>query len=304
VENNNITAAHLILDRYGYLGLSNKRAAEAGKWDFVKISLASYNHFEHKVCHLAARWNRDDVLRVLVQRVPRDNLSLLQRSLPLSEIDNIKKENTPYCPLQITALYGSIAAAKILLDHGIDFDARATYSAKFCVRCSPCPQTPLQLACGHSFLTDESRAGIEKAIRLFVSRGARVDFEKAHLSPLNLVMERDIFNSFQSLLEHGASMIPYIVDPIRGNPARNPISYLHKAAVKSDYRWAKLLLDRGADINLCCKYRSDQLYNTTPIMAACQSKNWKVARYLKDRGADLTYLSKQDRSPIESAPEV
>jgi ankyrin repeat protein len=72
---------------------------------------------------------------------------------------------------------------------------------------------------------------------------------------------------------------------------------LHHAAFAGNVETAKLLLDRGADVNARAKTK----FLNTPLLAASLTGQVEVARLLLDRGADVLVRQSQGFTPLHEA---
>lgn len=112
-----------------------------------------------------------------------------------------------------------------------------------------------------------------RLLRALISRG--VDLNRAHagLTPL-LAATRDSWHgrpeAVMTLLANGAD--PRAVDRDGNTP-------LHHAARSSDPGVAALLRDAAAELDAC------NAEDATPLGVACGSGNWRLARFLLERGA-------------------
>jgi hypothetical protein len=128
--------------------------------------------------------------------------------------------------------------------------------------------------------------------KLLLENGATPSFRNEHADPRErlVVMEQAAIsenNEFlQVLLEKGA-------DP---NTLDSYLKYgvLLQAVMATKPRNVKLLISYGADINAVGPN------GKTPIHSAIAIKNFEIANYLLDKGADLTIKDKWGNSPVDT----
>lgn len=65
---------------------------------------------------------------------------------------------------------------------------------------------------------------------------------------------------------------------------------LTMACKKNDYDAVKLLINKGANVNIV-------LYEYTPLIYACYNKNYKIIKLLIQNGANIDYKPKNDNNP-------
>lgn len=114
-----------------------------------------------------------------------------------------------------------------------------------------------------------------RLLRALIERGADLNPEDAALAPL-AVATRD---SWHGRPEAVATLLANGADARRTDPRGN--TALHHAAHSTDPAVAALLLDAHSDINAV---NHD---GVTPVYVAAKSGNWRVAKFLIERGAKL-----------------
>jgi ankyrin repeat protein len=157
------------------------------------------------------------------------------------------------------ALYGDAAMLRCLLERGANPNAANQDG-----------QTALHIAAG-----DAGKAA------LLIAHGANVNARtKLGRTPLMAAVRQDgAYPAVKLLIDHGAD--PKVLDPAPLFGAGSKASLLLLAAKTSDVRTARLLVERGVDVNA----KTD--IGDTPLMEAAWSGNVETARYLISAGADV-----------------
>lgn len=130
-----------------------------------------------------------------------------------------------------------------------------------------------------------------RLLRDLIARGVDVNAMQDGINPL-LAATRDSWHgrpeAVMTLLANGAN--PQITDREGNTP-------LHHAARSSDPGVAALLRDAGADIDAC------NHAGVTPLGSACASGNWRLARFLLERGAHTLVEGGQPALLSAAAPD-
>jgi ankyrin repeat protein len=191
--------------------------------------------------------------------------------------------------LQRVAAHGDLPLMKMLLKAGADSEPAFEWAA------GNGQTQALQVLLDRS----NSKAALDLALiaaddqpeaaRLLLQRGADPN---AHGEKGGTALTAAAFSAqpevVRLLLEHGANAGAALADDTRRTPlylaANGQGDEEHAIEV------AKLLLDKGADINVrVVDYNSTEGW--TPLLAAMRAQRWKLARFLVERGADVNAQS-------------
>ncbi|KAL3077634.1 hypothetical protein niasHS_013066 [Heterodera schachtii] len=210
----------------------------------------------------------------------------------------IDQINFGVSPLHIIAEKGDFALCKFLIDNG----ANVNQKADACGR----QLTPLHIACfkGHlqivKLLVEEGNADIEAAdsngdtafslalkklnfeiARFLLGKCARFDrVDKTGHSPLHFVAVIGNFAFCKFLVENGANVNQKTTDV-----GDHMSTALHFACVNGHLQIVKLLVEEGnADIEVATSN------GDTALFLALKKRNFKIARYLYDKGARTDWL--------------
>ncbi|KAL6637602.1 hypothetical protein ACP70R_025174 [Stipagrostis hirtigluma subsp. patula] len=173
-------------------------------------------------------------------------------------------------PLGCAALFGEVAIARYLLDHGADPN-----------KTDDSGSVPLHLA---------AKNGNEEMIRLLLSRGARVDIAISHGTPLHIAASYGLTGAMKILLEHHAD--PNNVSEVSGTPLVAALHSTKHGVTESDaLECVKLLVEAGADVN-CANPNTPMVVATTNGLTEC-------IKYLLEAGADPNISNNQDSKKDE-----
>ncbi|GJN23740.1 hypothetical protein PR202_gb11418 [Eleusine coracana subsp. coracana] len=130
-------------------------------------------------------------------------------------------------PLAVAALFGEVAVARYLLDHGANPNKTDEHGA----------------VAMHSAVRSN-----EELIQLLLSRGARVDVAIPHGTPLHIAASYGMTGAVKILLEHNAN--PNSVSEVSGSPLVTALHSTEHGVNESDaLEIVKLLVKAGADVN-------------------------------------------------------
>ena len=187
---------------------------------------------------------------------------LLDRGLDIEARDSY--HNTP---LHDTAIHGQGDALNLLLDYGAEIDANN-------FDCN----TPLYLAVSYSY---------DHLVSTLLKRGANVD-ERCidNWSPLHKAADNGHVPIAQALLGHGANIL--------GRSVRGLIP-LHRAAGRGHVQMVQLLLKRGSPVD------ATSWDGWTPLHGASSSGQVDVVEILLNRNAAVDKKSKDERTALHRA---
>lgn len=199
--------------------------------------------------HLAAK---DGFVRICEE--------LLRRGAAVDSVT--KKLNTP---LHIATLAGQLDVLKMLVSAGANVNARSSHGF-----------TPLYMA---------AQENHDSCIRYLLANGANPTLATDDgFTPLAVAMQQGHENVVGLLLEAGDG---------RGK-IRLPA--LHIAAKKDDVKSANMLLDGGN-----CQPDTISKSGFTPLHIAAHYGNCAIAKILIEKGADVNYRAKHNITPLHVA---
>ncbi|XP_077332890.1 ankyrin-2 isoform X12 [Lithobates pipiens] len=170
-------------------------------------------------------------------------------------------------PLHVASKRGNTNMVKLLLDRGGQIDAKTRDGL-----------TPLHCA---------ARSGHDQAVELLLERGAPLLARtKNGLSPLHMAAQGDHVECVKHLLQHKAPVDDVTLDYLTS---------LHVAAHCGHYRVTKLLLDKRANPN------ARALNGFTPLHIACKKNRIKVMELLVKYGASIQAITESGLTPIHVA---
>ena len=202
--------------------------------------------------------------------------------------------------LHVTAGFGLVELLSLLLDRGIDINARDSdkntalhdavvyrhpdalklllkRGAKVNVR-NIDDNTPLYLAVSFSY---------EELLPTLLKKGAGVDYHcKDGWLPLHKAADNGHLAITQTLLNHGAS--------VRARSVRG-LSPLHRAAGRGHVQVVQLLLSRGSPVDLTT------VDGWTPLHGASSSGQDEVVRVLLEHNAEVDRRSRDQRTALHRA---
>jgi ankyrin repeat protein len=124
------------------------------------------------------------------------------------------------------------------------------------------------------------RCGSSETVQLLLDCGADPNLERPYGPPLLSALETEQFDVVELLLNHGAN--PNVIVPIRYGRTRTPLATALMLPFEST-RYAKLLLDRGADPNIGSQ-------DGMPLLAALNMHNCDSVELLLRCGANLNFV--------------
>ncbi|XP_041738316.2 ankyrin-2 [Coregonus clupeaformis] len=170
-------------------------------------------------------------------------------------------------PLHVASKRGNTNMVRLLLDRGSQIDAKTRDGL-----------TPLHCA---------ARSGHDPAVELLLERGApMLARTKNGLSPLHMSSQGDHVECVKHLLQHKAPVDDVTLDYLTA---------LHVAAHCGHYRVTKLLLDKRANPN------ARALNGFTPLHIACKKNRVKVMELLVKYGASIQAITESGLTPVHVA---
>ena len=196
-------------------------------------------------------------------------------------------------PLSEASLSGNAELLKLLLDAGADAKALATLD-------------------GETVLMSAARSGNIDSVRLLLDRGADVNAREA-LQGADRVdvggrgascacrqaaarARRRLEDPFGSIAKPGRRRLSAAssISPI----PRGGFTALMFTAREGDLESARLMLDAGVDIN------HGDVDRVTPLVAAIMNKQYTLAKFLVERGADVNIVDAGGRTALYAAIDI
>ena len=192
------------------------------------------------------------------------NLRQAIRSFGESTID--PEISRPSTHLIIAASHGHYEVVRILLEKGVDINARDGSQTWDCV----------EEARRLNALQKASENGHNQVVKLLLEKGAKVHGRcPVHSSPLTLASERGHMDVVQTLLHAGVAF---------NTPEGLHKTPLHIAACYGHVSVVQALLDRGANVDGHCGYLG---LGSTPLVEASMGGHTEVVSKLLNGGADI-----------------
>jgi ankyrin repeat protein len=195
-------------------------------------------------------------------------------------------------PLSEAATSGNADLVKTLLDAGADAKALSTPD-------------------GETVLMSAARSGNVESVRMLLDRGADVNARERYKGQTALMWAASERHApvVKLLLERGADWKVRGFDRDTKPPklsaasAISPIprggfTALMFAAREGDLDSTRVMLDAGVDINW------GDVDNVTPLVAAIMNKQYTVAKFLVDRGADVTIVDAGGRTALYAIIDI
>jgi ankyrin repeat protein len=184
-------------------------------------------------------------------------IAMLQEMVKNSP-DLLNSPTNNLTPLARAASQGWLKAATFLLDHGANPNPKSTTSP----------------------LVASAASGRKAMTELLLARGADANAnEPSYGTPLTAAVSASHSEVARVLLDHGALPNERI--------STNGEAPLHIASAKGNLDLVRLLLDKGADINLVSEPSATQYEIIgTPLMTAVRARQLDVVRLLLERRAD------------------
>ena len=195
-------------------------------------------------------------------------------------------------PLSEAALSGNAELLKLLLDAGADAKALATVD-------------------GETVLMSAARSGNIESVRLLLDRGADVNAREKYKGQTALMWAAAERHApvVKLLLERGADWKVRSFDretrPPRLSAAssispipRGGFTALMFAAREGDLESARIMLDAGVDIN------HGDVDKVAPLVAAIMNKQYTLAKFLVERGADVNIVDAGGRTALYAAIDI
>lgn len=226
--------------------------------------------------HWAAHWNDNELVDMLLRAGANAKAVNRYGATPLSE----------------AVSSGSAAMVEALLKAGAD------------------PKT-LTTADGETVLMSAARAGNAPVVKMLLDRGADVNARENYKGQTALMWAASERHAdvVKVLLEHKADWKVRSFDRETKPPklsaassispiARGGFSALSFAAREGDIESARAMLDAGVDINY------GDVDNTTALVVAIMNKQYSLARFLIDRGADPNVAGGYGRTALYAIVDI
>jgi uncharacterized protein len=226
--------------------------------------------------HWAAHWNDAETAKLLLRAGAKPGTANRFGASPLSE----------------AALSGNAELIKALLDAGADAKALATLD-------------------GETVLMSAARSGNVEAVRMLLDHGADVNARERYKGQTALMWAAAERHSaiVKLLLERGADWRVRSFDRETKPPKlsaassispipRGGFTALMFTAREGDLESARIMLDAGVDIN------HGDVDNVTPLVAAIMNKQYTLAKFLIDRGADVTIVDAGGRTALYAMIDI
>jgi ankyrin repeat protein len=278
-------AAFLLLgcSTFGY-GASAEMANAAQKKDISALRAL----LQHKVdvnaaqpdgttaLHWAVVWNNEEAITLLLRAGADARVRNRYGATPLSE----------------AVSSGSAGMVEALLDAGADAKTLTTDE-------------------GESVLMTAARSGSADIVRLLLSRGADVNAREKYKGQTALMWAAAERHPavVKLLLDHGAdwkirsidreTKVPRLSAASSISPiARGGFTALLFAAREGDIQTARVMLEGGVDINY------GDVDNTTALVVAIMNKQYSLAQFLIDRGADVNVVGGYGRTALYAIVDI
>jgi len=238
------------------------------------LLMADYSSTELLIANGAevnTKYNGNSVLWLLLS----ENKNIKVVNLLLDKNLTLNQENEAgYTELMYVINIGDHNLVQLFLDYGADVNY---YSKKL-------KASPLSLAIKKNQLS---------TVKKLIEHKVKLDFENKNInSPIGIAISENKKDILKLLLENGAEL----------QKRQDRDSYLMQAVCKENasIEIVKLLVKYGADINEEELNNLQGGYSYIPLMMAINFKNFHIAEYLIENGANLNYES-NGRSPLNYA---
>ena len=226
--------------------------------------------------HWAAHWNDVEAVKLLIGAGAHAATTNRFGASPLSE----------------AATSGNADLVKVLLDAGADAKALSTPD-------------------GETVLMSAARTGNVDAVRLLLDRGADVNARERykgqtalmwaaaerHAPVVKLLLERGAdwrIRGFDRETKPPKLSAASAISPI----PRGGFTALMFTAREGDMESAAVMLDAGVDVN------HGDVDNVTPLVAAIMNKQYTLAKFLIDRGADVNIVDAGGRTALYAMIDI
>ncbi|CAH1790043.1 unnamed protein product [Owenia fusiformis] len=308
------TALHIALQK-GYMSMARKIMNRKG-------TLLNIEDHKGRTClHIAATKGNTEIIRMLVKRSVRvemlnengqNALHMAVKGGHLGSVEELCVAQTGLnvldsdgrAPLHIALIHKEEAIAKMLIERGVDVN----------IASAPNSSTPLHIA---------ASKGLQKSLSCLISHDAVVNRkDKRGSVPLHracMFGQKDIV---KILLENSSN-----VDVRMGRACISPLMI---AIEKENINIIKMLLDKGANVNLQSRYEyplhkatkvenativrlllsheskvnSRGCFKQTALHCCAGTGELEIADILMDEGADLLAVDSEERTPLDIAKLV
>jgi len=243
----------------------------------------------------------------IIEAIQRGDIEQVEKLLKGTNLnDKTIKANTMstlHTPLQLASQYGQLKLVNYLLDKKVNLEIK-TDAWGWGAAASSNGETALHFA---------SKNGHLEVVKLLVEKGANLNARTNYgSSPLQLAANENQKNIVTFLLEKGATpeglsestkngnleMVKILLDSginvnSRVERQRTPLIV---AAINNQVEVAKLLLERGADINQVDGENEESVLHWAAFKASSD-----VAKLLVDFGAGINRVDPYNRTPLLSA---
>ena len=250
---NSLDVAKLLIDRS-----ADVNTARSDGWTPLHGALSNKDH------DMALRNEAHDMAKLLIERGADVNATYSHYLL----------EGGQETPLELAVQHDSLDLAKLLIDRGAEVNATG-YNGR----------TPLYTA-----VRLYRRNSLDVA-KLLIARGADVNAKDEYgKTPLHFALYEKDHEMAKLLIDRGADVnakdnamgnLDDVIKDAFGGPMYTASTPLHHAAEENYHEMAKLLIDRGADVNATNDYIG------TPLQVAAWRDSLDVAKLLIESGVDV-----------------
>uniref|UniRef100_UPI00358F3C47 ankyrin-2-like n=1 Tax=Myxine glutinosa TaxID=7769 RepID=UPI00358F3C47 len=300
-QENHMEVVKILLDHGGNQGIPTEDgftplavALQQGHDQVVAILLENDTKGRVRLpaLHIAARKDDTKAAALLLQG---DHNADVQSKMMVN-----RTTESGFTPLHISAHYGNVNVATLLLNRGaaVNFAANNGITALH-VASKRGNGAVVQLLVQHGAHIDgktrdgltplhcAARSGHERVVEALLEQGAPILAKtKNGLSPLHMATQGDHVECVQVLLHFQAPVDDVTLDYLTA---------LHVAAHCGHYSTAKLLLDKGANPNVRA------LNGFTPLHIACKKNRIRVVELLLKYGASIQTVTESGLTPMHVA---
>ena len=178
-------------------------------------------------------------------------------------------------PLHAACHYGNLGLVKILVDKGVDINAKdITHS------------TPLHYALNTIHFKKASK--MKTLIAYFlIKKGSDVDcFDDSNMTPLIYAVKNGQLELVKILVQKGAK--------VEAGPDYYGRNLLFNTVEVGNFEIAKCLVENGANLNF-----QETTFGNTPLHVAIKKQSMEIIQLLLDNGADLNLKNQRNQTPLD-----